>query len=131
MITATQQRDREFIRLCQRHYKTLCEEGQNPSIYRIVLDVLSKPAPSYFVDFYHASAKLSHALRQEPPSRGKTYYCSRLWRDMLRDYKELQKRHPRRSFHELVLELCVGTAGNPRFYISPRRAVEIVRRHLV
>ena len=94
MITATQQRDREFIRLCQRHYKTLCEEGQNPSIYRIVLDVLSKPAPSYFVDFYHASAKLSHALRQEPSSRGKTYYCSRLW-------------------------------------ISPRRAVEIVRRHLV
>lgn len=131
MSTATQQRDREFIRLCKRHYQNLCADGEQPSIYRVVLDVLSGPAPSYYVDFYHASAKLSRALRQEPPASRPRYFCSRLWTDMMRDYKELHRKHPQLTFHELLLQLCVGAAGNPRFYISPRRAVEIVKRHLV
>ena len=43
MSTPTQQRDREFIRLCKLHYENLKHQGQNPTPYRIVLDVLAKP----------------------------------------------------------------------------------------
>jgi len=131
MSTATEQRDHELIRLCKRRFRELSDNGEVPSVYRIVLDVLSKPAPSYFVDFYHATSKLRRVMNEDSPTRGGTYYCSKLWSDMARDLKALHERHPRRSFQELVLELCVGTAGNPRFYITPRRAVEIVKRHLL
>lgn len=128
MSTPTQQRDREFIRLCKLHYENLKHPGQNPTPYRIVLDVLAKPAPSYYVDYYYATSNLRRALSRGSASR-KAYFCSRLWVDMLNDYNELKKRHPQRSFHELVLDLCVGVAGHPRFYISPRRALEIVKGH--
>lgn len=130
MSTPTQLRDRDFIRLCQRRLSQLRSEGISPSLYRIVSDVLSKPAPSYYVDYYHASRQLRLRLLRTGAPPMKNQSSVSLWDDFARDYKELHVRHPSRTFHELILDLCVGNAGHPRFYLSPRRAMEIVRRHL-
>lgn len=130
MNTPTSQRNREFIKRCQKRFAELSSAGRTPSVYAVVLDVLGQPAPSYYVDFYYANSVLRSMLKSPEKKQDIKYYCSRMWTDMLRDYRQLSERFPARTFHEIVLDLVVGTYGHPRFYISPRRAVEIVRPFL-
>ena len=122
-------RNREFIRLVKQRYDQLSASGKHPSLRRAVLDILAKPAPSYYVDYYNATSILGPALRGEKQLSAR-YRCSEQWADMLRDLLELRRRHPGRNFRELILDLCVGNAGHPRFYMTLRRAIAIVRPHL-
>ncbi len=130
MKTPTALRDTELTKRCKHRFESALRSGREPNLYKIILEVLSEPAPSYFVDYYHASNRLSAALRGEPMPTSR-YACASLWSDMLRDLKTLMAKHPKQSFHEHILALCVGAAGRPRFYLTPRRALEIVRPALM
>ncbi len=61
---------------------------------------------------------------------GGRYACSQMWRDMFADFRTLAARFPGETVGELVLRLCSGESGNPRFYISRRRALELLKPHI-
>lgn len=127
MVIATRLRDRDLLRLVKQRLDQPSPTNRQPSLRRAVLDVLAQPAPTYYVDFYNATAILGPALRGETEIRPGRYRCADQWVDMLRDLRELQKKHPKRNFRENILELCAGQAGHPRFYLTLRRAMAIVR----
>lgn len=135
MKTPLDLRDAVFAKRCVARYADEQRAGRVPNLYRIVLEELAKPAPSYFVDYYHATSRLRKALTAgavpgQTAGNNPPYACSAMWTDMLRDLQLLMKKHPTTPFRDLVLRLCAGTAGSPRFYLSPRRAMAIVRPHL-
>lgn len=120
-------RNRDFINLCRlraRHYEA---SGCPQNYERIVIDVLSAPAPCYYVDPYRANAVLLPALSGKKGLRKAKYASSKVYNDMLRDLRLLRKAHPDTDIHELVLNLCAGRMGSPRFYMSMRRGLEIIR----
>lgn len=49
---------------------------------------------------------------------------------MFADFRTLAARFPGETVGELVLRLCSGESGNPRFYISRRRALELLKPHI-
>jgi len=102
-------------------------EGANPTLRHLVLDVLSRPAPAYYVDSYYANRVLIPALEHGLPDH--KYSCRELFCDMLRDLDELHRRYPQRPIRDLILDLCCGIAGKPRYYMSVRRALEIASQH--
>lgn len=128
MSAITRLRDRHFLRACHQRLDVLKREGRTPTLRRLVLDVLAGPAPMYYVDFYYANRVLLPALEQgaAPSAR---YSCSTVWADMLRDLSDIHTRHPRRPLHDIILDLCNGNAGRPRYYLSLRRALEIAAPH--
>ncbi len=128
MSAITRLRNRHFVNACRRHLDNLKRDGKSPTLQRLVLDVLAQPAPMYYVDYYYANRVLLPALEQgaAPTAR---YRCGAVWSDMLRDLAEIHTRHPRRPLHDIILDLCNGNAGKPRYYLSLRRALEIAAPH--
>ncbi|MDE6333074.1 MAG: hypothetical protein K2L77_00355 [Muribaculaceae bacterium] len=128
MSAITNLRNRHFINACSRHLDEMKRAGLRPTLRRLVLDVLAQPAPMYYVDYYYANRILLTALAQgtTPTAR---YRCGAVWADMLRDLIEIHTRHPRRSLHDIILDLCNGNAGKPQYYLSVRRALEIAAPH--
>ena len=86
------------------------------------MHALAQPAPAYYVDFYRATSILGRGEDDIPEGK---YASSRQWHDMAADLRELRSRRPHSRLTDIILDLCVGRAGHPRFYISPRRALEI------
>ncbi len=124
-VTSTHLRNRNFVKLCRDRLEKLKQSKSTPSIQQVVIDVLSKPAPSYYVDYFQACSILVKALREGgiPPG---VYTCTEQWQDMYRDLLSLMKRHPTTPLRRLICDLCSGYAGNPRFYISPQRGMRIL-----
>lgn len=127
MSYTTRQRNRDFLNTCRQRLKCMRRDGRNPTLRHLVIDVLSRPAPCYYVDSYYANRVLIPALEDGLPDH--KYSCRAMFGDMLRDLAELRRRHPSRPVRDLILELCCGLAGKPRFYISVRRALEIASPH--
>ncbi len=129
MSTASQ-RNRDFLRMCRNHIYGLRQKGVPFTLTRVVQDVLAMPAPSYYADYYRANQILRRALTRGGLENG-TYRKSKMWNDMYADLLELMRRYPKRTFHDLVLDLCTGGVGHPRFYISMRCARTLLRSHLM
>lgn len=128
MSTASQ-RNRDFVRRCRLRMGNLRLEGASFTPDSIIRDVLRQPAPSYYADYYRANAILRRALTKGGLEGGR--YCkSAMWNDMYADLLDMMNRYPARSFHDIVLDLCTGGVGNPRFYMSMRTARTILRRHI-
>ena len=128
-IVYSNSRNRDFLRLCRQTLARLRAEGQNPTIHQLIDIVLSKPAPAYYVDYYNACHVLIKALKEGDIPTG-AYKSSDCWKDMYRDLLQLLKLHPTHPLRRLILNLCAGEAGNPRFYISRRSALAILKPHL-
>lgn len=125
MQHTTYYRNRDFINQFRKSCTILRRRGLNPSVREIVVHALSQRAPSYYVDFYRASEILK---RGRPFTKAKNHrsVIERQWADMTADFERLKKKRPEASPSEIILDLCVGRAGNPRFYLSERRALTIV-----
>lgn len=129
MSTATQ-RNRDFLRKCRLHVAKLRAEGKHFTLASVARDVLAMPAPSYYADYYRANMILRRALTHGGLDKG-TYRKSRMWQDMYDDLLELMRRYPKRTFHDIVLDLCTGGVGHPRFYMTPRLAREVLRKNVI
>lgn len=129
MIHCTHPRNRDFIRRCLEVHRQQMQKGNIPMPDDIVKRVLAERAPAYYVDFYRARHILSQAVAENRPPAARYRQASRQWNDMYRDLRAMIDRHPRNSFDDMVWQLCAGHAGDPRFYISPRRAMALLRRH--
>lgn len=128
MSTATQ-RNRDFVRKCLLHITNMRADGVRFTFDTVIRDVLAGPAPSYYAEYYRANVILRRALRNGGTVRSR-YRSSRMWADMYDDLVELMRRNPGRSFHEIVLDLCTGGVGHPRFYMTRRTAARVLRKHL-
>lgn len=120
-------RNTDFINLC---LALLQEPGNDRLTVSELVDLaLEKRAKCYYIDFYRASPILKHALMTGslPFARSTSL---EMWRDMLADLRHLVERYPRQNVGELILRLCMGSAGNPRYYISRRRALALIRPHV-
>lgn len=122
MTHITHQRNKDFIEQCRKSAEALRLRGKKPALEDIVRHALAQPAPKYYVNPYRAIANLEKCLTP----RDNKYAASRIWRDMAIDIRRLRTTYPRTSLRWLVKQLCLGNAGRPRYYISPRRALEIV-----
>lgn len=122
-------RNREFIRRCITYARNEALAGRAPMAREVVGHVLAGSAPLYYVDYYRARAILTRALAEDTCPRGSYTGPAAQWADMYRDLKEILARHPQKSIDDLIWQLCAGHAGKPRFYITPRRAMQILRRH--
>lgn len=124
---STHDRNSDFIRQC------LIELKKPGAHYVTALDVIDRalkaPAPCYYADLYRAAAIMRRAMRDGELPGGR-YACSQMWRDMFADFRALAARFPGEAVGELVLRLCSGESGNPRFYISRRRALELLKPHI-
>lgn len=122
-----QDRNADFIHDCI----TLLKKPGNDrlSISELIDLALASPAPCYYADYNRASAILRKALiTGELPHHYRS--CSKMWHDMLADLRALIQRHPRQDIGELIMRLCVGHAGNPRYYISRRRALQLIKPYV-
>ena len=128
-IHSSHSRNRDFVRACRRRLSELRNKGCNPAIDELIDGVLSSPAPSYYVDYYHACHLMVKALKGEI-NLDATYSSAECWADMYRDLQALLKRHPTRPLRRMIWSLCAGEAGSPRFYISHRRAMAIIKPYL-
>lgn len=124
----THQRNRDFINQCKKSATCLWFRGRKPTFEEIVAHALKQPAPSYYVSYYRATSILKQMLKT--PGRRGRYASSRQWDDMAADLKRMMERRPGVSLRRLVLELCTGMAGSPRFYLSSRRARQIAAEAL-
>ena len=113
-------RNKAFLSQCRKSAAILSKKGR-PSASAIINHALAQPAPSYFVDPDRA-VKIMLGQLAAPADGGES---ERLWADFRRDFARARKRHPHTSPRDVALLLCVGREGNPRFYLSRRRAVEI------
>lgn len=123
----THQRNRDFIRQCRKSQSALIMRGINPTLEDIVNHALTQPAPSYYVDFYRATSRLKKIQHDGICAPKGSYASSRQWHDMSADLVELQEAFPTAKINDLILGLCSGKAGYPRFYLTRRRAMELVR----
>lgn len=128
MYHITHQRNRDFMNQYRRSAKSLRLRGLKPTREEIVLHALTQPAPSYYADFYRATSILGR------PGRGDKikhrYASSRQWKDMAADLARLRAARPRKRVNDIILDLLTGRAGHPRFYLTPRRAMQIVADNL-
>lgn len=115
-------RNLDFIAQCKKSAVILNAKGRIPTIEQVVIHALGQKAPCYYVDFYRAKSKL---LNPEFLSRRHRQETSRLWKDMAKDLKRQSLKNPGKTPEQIILDLCSGRVGNPKFYISQRRAVEI------
>ena len=128
MRNITHLRNRDFIRQYFRSERSLRLRGLIPSPEEIVRHALAQPAPSYYVDYYRAVKHLTGPKKPKKPTR--VYASSVQWRDMATDLRRIRRQRPTADVREIILDMCSGRAGYPRFYITPRRAMEIVQRSL-
>ncbi len=128
-IFYSQSRNRDFLRLCRKILAEMRADGKNPTVSELIDIVLAKPAPAYYVDYIKACHILVQALKSGEIDKG-TYKNSECWEDMFRDLLQLLKRYPSIPLRRLILSLCAGEAGSPRFYITRRRALAILKPHL-
>lgn len=120
----TRQRNRDFIRQCEKSAKILRNQGARPTVDEIVSHALKQAAPSYYADYYRATSILRHKPDHRRHKK-KLYASSRQWVDMAADLAKIRLKNPRKSPREIILDLCTGRAGSPRFYMTHRRALEI------
>ncbi|MDO4319690.1 MAG: hypothetical protein Q4C34_03870 [Bacteroidales bacterium] len=130
MSHSTHSRNREFIRRCMAYQLDEARRGRALTADMIVGHVLAGRAPVYYVDFYRAKAILSRALADNREPRGTYDGPRRQWADMYRDLCDMIARNPDRPLDNMIMQLCVGNAGQPRFYITRRRAMQILRQHI-
>lgn len=123
MKTILSRRNKAFINQCKLSADILRFRGRKPSVEQIVSHALMQPAPEYFVNFYRAKSILKDS--ESSPDSSKKRASADQYADMAADLADLISKRPGVSRHRLILELCTGRAGNPRFYISRRRALEI------
>lgn len=124
---STHDRNADFVKRCLDELRKPGVNFINP--LEIIDRALAAPAPTYYADIYRAGAILRRALRDGglPPGN---YACSQMWRDMFADLQFLIKKYPAIRVGELIMRLCSGEAGHPRFYISRRRALELIKPHI-
>lgn len=122
----THLRNRAFMEQCRKSARSLRMRGRRPSEAEIVRHALAQPAPRYFVDFYRATHILKN-FDMKGRRNSRSYAGSRQWEDMAHDLAALRAQHPRASVNRLILDLCTGRAGRPRFYMSARRALELFK----
>lgn len=131
MRNITHLRNRDFIRQYFRSERSLRLRGFIPTPEEIVRHALAQPAPSYYVDYYRAIRRLTGSQKSKKPQKpARSYASSAQWRDMATDLRRIRRHRPTADVREIILDMCSGRAGFPRFYITPRRAMEIVQRSL-
>ncbi len=120
-------RDHDFICCCRRHTAALTARGIIPDMSAVVEAVLAAEAPSYYIEYDYARRQLRHIDRYgRPEVEGDAE--ARRWLDIHADYTALRDARPSADPDDLIMELCSGEAGHPRFYITPRRARWLLRR---
>lgn len=129
MNHSTHARNREFINRCISYQLNEARRGRALTAEMIVGHVLGEVAPVYYVDFYRARTILAQAMESGRAPGGTYSGPRRQWADMYRDLRRLIERHPGRSLDNMILQLCTGNAGHPRFYLTRRRAMQILRQH--
>lgn len=125
MITQASIRNKDFVSCCKKVYHRLVDNGEEPTLRQVVEIVLNGPAPAYYVDYYRANSILLPAFREGRQTISGKYRCTRVWNDMLADLRHRHERYPAKPLRELILELCIGRGGNPRFYMTRRRAMAV------
>ncbi len=130
MISNHENRNRDFVALCRREFHELAmQRGVAPEIREVVARVMSRPAPTYYVDYDNAYNTMVKALRRGGPERSR--YMSSDWRcDMYDDLLHLLRTKPKVPLSELIMSLLQGLAGSPSFYFTRRTAMKILRPHI-
>lgn len=123
MKTSIEKRNRAFAATCRQIKETFARLGYPRTIERVIEAALDSRAPAYFVDAAYASRLMHHydrtgTLPAEALAQGDK------WVDFAHDYDDLCQRYPNRRRGYLVNLLCSGAAGRPRYYLSPRQALE-------
>lgn len=124
MSNSTHLRNRAFINQCRKSAKQLQLRGRKPSLEEIVTHALAQPAPAYYANFYNAVAKMKDY--SVSPRGGRKYTSSTQWEHMAEDLRKLRSRNPGVNDKFLIAMLLAGKGGFPRFYMSHRRALQIV-----
>lgn len=125
----TKDRNHDFLCMCRRQFRRLQAEGKTPTVERVVADVLAGRAPAYYIE-YEVAYRAMVGYMKGKPMREDLPMCSRWHADMYRDLCELLREKPLVPLRELICTLLRGEEGNPRFYLSRRRAMGILRPHI-
>lgn len=123
MKPSTEKRNRAFAATCRQIKETFASLGYPRTIERVIEAALDSRAPAYFVDPAYAARLMHHydrtgRLPEQALAQGDK------WVDFAHDYDELARQYPNRSRSYLVELLCSGQAGAPRYYLTPRQALE-------
>lgn len=125
MKTSILSRNEAFITVCNELRHIYRRMGSDCSVARIIHAALRGPAPAYYVDERYAlrlmnEYEASGSLPETALSQGAK------WVDFAKDYTMLRRLHPERRRSEIIHNLCTGRAGDPRFYLSVRQALEVL-----
>jgi len=127
MTESISNRDHDFICCCRRHVAALTARGFIPDMSAVVAAVLAAEAPSYYIEYDYARRQLRHIDRYGRPEVGSEAEAQR-WLDIHAEYRTILAGRPDADPDDIIMELCSGEAGHPRFYITPRRARWLLRR---
>lgn len=119
-------RNREITRHAIVNLKHYAAKGRKLTFDELLNMMLEAKATCYFASFDRAVRLMAAADggRRLPASHPET---ARMWTDMYADLQRLRLRHPASSLQALVMKLLQGSAGSPRYYVSPIVMTRILR----
>ena len=114
------QRDKELLMA----YRKVLAEKKHFCFYRDFKEIVAQPCSRFWVSEERAAIVLSLMLRGEPVLKTMRQPKRDMFLEIYRRTLELQKTMPGAKFYDVVFEVVNSPA--PHFYISPKRAMNII-----
>ena len=124
MLEESATRQRDFNRCYNKIVKLYKLQGKKPSCSTIIIETVTKEAPSYYITFNHARRLLSQYRRNKLPKNFR-----KLRRDMVCEIAQKVDRimHMHQSFSESdALTIVLSRCKASRFFITPVSARRLI-----
>lgn len=123
--TMRARRDADFVRCLRRTFEEHADEL--PTVKRLVLLALRKPAPQFYVSYSYA-LRVLRERRSGLRNRYKGSCAEKMWQTIENAVTRLRERHSLSAGEALQRVLAEG--GAPAFFIAPATAQRIYQKSL-